>query len=53
MLVDRKQEKLSKIIDGLNSRLGEVYVRRGLLSDTNASKEIIAFGYVPKSKNTE
>jgi len=46
-----KQENLSKIIDELNSKLGQDIIRQGLLSKQSKSKEVIAFGYVPISNN--
>jgi hypothetical protein len=46
-----KQENLSKIIEELNSKLGQDTIRQGLLSKQSKSKEVIAFGYIPISNN--
>ncbi len=46
----RKQEKLSKVIDELNKKLGNGVIGQGLVSKDYQSKEVIAFGYVPDNK---
>jgi hypothetical protein len=44
-----QQENLSKIIDEINSKLGQDIIRQCLLSKQSKSKEVIAFGYVPNA----
>jgi molybdopterin/thiamine biosynthesis adenylyltransferase len=44
--IKHKQENLSKIIDELNSKLGQDIIRQGLLSKQSKSEEFIAFGYI-------
>jgi hypothetical protein len=49
--IKHKQENLSKIIDELNSKLGQDIIRQGLLSKQSKSEEFIAFGYILISNN--
>lgn len=43
----RRQENLSKVIDELNSKLGQDAISQGLTTKQQLSKEVITFGYVP------
>ena len=44
----RKRQRISRVIDYINNRLGKDSVSIGIAPKTNKTEEIIAFSYIPK-----